>query len=120
MKVLGRKLKDYGNGHVAFECPGCGQTHALRVEGDQRPRWDYNGNPDAPTFRPSIKAMTGHYVGGQKQPPDCPMCNDRDFEHSPCGVCHFFVADGVIDFLGDCTHSLAGQKVPMADIAMDD
>ncbi|WP_241754456.1 hypothetical protein [Cupriavidus basilensis] len=37
---------------------------------------------------------------------------ERDFE---CGVCHSFVTDGRIQFLGDCTHALAGQTVPLAE-----
>ena len=28
-------------------------------------------------------------------------------------VCHSFVTDGLIQFLGDCTHALAGQTVDM-------
>lgn len=28
-------------------------------------------------------------------------------------VCHSFVRAGVVDFLGDCTHALAGQSVAM-------
>lgn len=30
-------------------------------------------------------------------------------------VCHSFVRDGQIQFLGDCTHKLANQTVPIAD-----
>jgi hypothetical protein len=29
--------------------------------------------------------------------------------------CHVFITDGVIHFLSDCTHSLAGQQVPMVE-----
>lgn len=30
-------------------------------------------------------------------------------------VCHCFVADGAMQFLGDCTHALAGQTVPIPE-----
>lgn len=30
-------------------------------------------------------------------------------------TCHSFVTDGRIQFLGDCTHSLAGQTVDLPD-----
>ena len=30
-----------------------------------------------------------------------------------CSVCHSFVTDGKIQFLGDCTHELAGQTVEL-------
>ena len=31
-------------------------------------------------------------------------------------VCHSFVSDGQWQFLGDCTHALAGQTVPVVPI----
>lgn len=30
-------------------------------------------------------------------------------------VCHSFVRAGKIEFLGDCTHALKGQTVPLPD-----
>ncbi|MGC4033677.1 MAG: hypothetical protein QM754_18485 [Tepidisphaeraceae bacterium] len=30
-----------------------------------------------------------------------------------CYRCHSFVRDGQIEFLGDCTHELAGKTVPL-------
>ena len=30
-------------------------------------------------------------------------------------ACHTFVTDGRIQFLGDCTHALAGQTVDLPD-----
>ena len=32
-------------------------------------------------------------------------------------VCHSFVTDGRIQFLGDCTHDLAGHTVELPDLA---
>lgn len=32
------------------------------------------------------------------------------------GNCHSFLRDGVWDFLGDCAHRMAGQKVPMVPL----
>lgn len=31
------------------------------------------------------------------------------------GVCHSFVKNGTIQFLGDCTHKLVNQTVPLPD-----
>ena len=31
-------------------------------------------------------------------------------------VCHHFIRDGKIQFLGDCTHALRGQTVDLPDI----
>lgn len=78
--------------YYAFFCPGCGNAHAVTVNGrknDCGATWQWNGSMDKPTFHPSIH------------------CN-RDM---PELCCHSFVRDGVIQFLGDCYHSLKGQTV---------
>ena len=35
-------------------------------------------------------------------------------------VCHSFVREGKIEFLGDCTHALKGQTVDLNDVVEDD
>ena len=91
-----------------FWCPGCDSAHLVYVEGVAPPRslhhgarWGYNGNPDAPTFTPSVLVT---YNG-----------SDAGVEDAPPAVCHSFVTDGRIQFLGDCTHALAGQTVPIPE-----
>lgn len=118
MSALGSKLRKLEGGHVAFQCPGCGDRHVLRVEGDQRPRWTFNGNGDAPTFTPSVLAKSGHHVTGHNGECWCTWA-DEDGEPSgfSCYVCHSFVTDGRIRFLDDCTHALAGQTVDLPDFA---
>lgn len=71
-----------------FHCPGCKGSHAYTI-----PPWTFNGNMEKPTFRASL------------------LCNP---DHPPTR-CHLFVTDGVIEYCGDCHHSLAGQKVPMVE-----
>ena len=82
---------------LAFECPGCGMVHALPTVGPRA--WSFNGDLERPTFSPSILAR---WTSGP--------------EHT-AGVCHSFVRDGKIEFLGDCTHGHAGQTVPLAPIS---
>lgn len=84
-------------GGQAFWCPGCRSTHAVNSH-PTGPRWTYNGNPDAPTFSPSI-LVTYQHLGAPEE--------GRDER------CHSFVTDGRIQFLGDCTHALAGQTVDL-------
>ena len=31
-------------------------------------------------------------------------------------VCHYFLRAGVIEYLGDCTHSMRGLKVPLPEL----
>jgi hypothetical protein len=89
-------------GKIGFWCPGCDDDHVINVSGVGRPNWTYNGNPEAPTFTPSILVTYNGSDAGQ---------TDEDGFRAPPAVCHSFVTDGRIQFLGDCTHALAGQTV---------
>jgi hypothetical protein len=101
MSAVGKKLRSLEGGRVAFWCPGCGYAHHVRVEGDGRPRWHWNGSGDSPTFTPSVLVTyNGSDAGQEDAPPAC---------------CHSFVTDGKIRFLNDCTHELAGQTVDLPD-----
>jgi hypothetical protein len=93
-----RRVDDHGRAYeaLAFVCPGCvlfGGTglHMLPVRGDtaDQPSWDWDGDEDAPTLSPSV--LTRY--------------NDD--------VCHSFIRGGMVEFLSDCTHELAGQTVPL-------
>jgi hypothetical protein len=95
---------------LTFWCPGCervdddGSRHAglhmLPVNGpgalSDRASWSWDGNLDAPTLEPSILT--------------------RRHQHGEAFVCHSFLRGGVFEFLGDCTHPLAGQHVPLPDL----
>lgn len=109
MAALGKKLRTLQGGRFQFHCPGCDDRHA--VDG----RWTFNGNGDYPTFSPSIKVEYPHWV-----PPVTPE-NIDEYNRKPWEqrqvvyICHSFVTDGCIQFLGDCTHRLAGQTVDLPD-----
>lgn len=96
---------------VAFDCPGCKMTHVVNVE--KHPKlsghvWGWNGSMERPTFTPSLLVRSGHHVTGQSTA-DCNACS----EGLECVVCHSFVVDGYIRFLGDCTHALKNQNVEL-------
>lgn len=57
-------------------------------------KWDFNGDFEKPTFRPSMLIYPNNLHG-------------RD---------HFFVTKGKIEYLSDCEHSLAGRTVDMIDV----
>jgi Family of unknown function (DUF6527) len=117
----GKKLESLSGGRVMFECPGCNELHQVvveRPEGQSGPLWGDNGNPDAPTFTPSILVKSGHYCQGQEGK-DCWCAYEQRLgKPAPfkCFVCHSFVTNGKIQFLTDCTHALAGQTVDLPDI----
>lgn len=117
-----RRLED---GKVAFMCPGCDEFHAVRVEGDGSPRWGYNGNPDSPTFTPSVRVqgVKNHMSDEDWDAYDkMDVQEDREkilADHRFASCCHSFVTDGRIQFLSDCTHPLAGQTVDLPDLRGD-
>lgn len=118
MGALSPILRSFAGGLVAFACPGCGHAHAIPVTGDGA--WGYNGNPDSPTFTPSI-LCTADYAD-----PPVTAENLDEWKQAPWPqtkvrrICHSFVTDGQIQFLGDCTHELAGQTVPLPSFHEDD
>ncbi len=91
---------------LAFWCEGCKTMHAVNTG------WAFNGNYDHPTFTPSILIRGGHFAQ-----PNKPCWCTYNVEHPDkptkfeCILCHSFVTDGMIQFLSDCSHHLAGQTI---------
>jgi len=109
-------LRSLAGGLVAFWCPGCHTSHALGVVGIWA--WGYNGNPDAPTFTPSVKITGIDFTPEglallEKDRIDGTRRDDGFTYPHVVTCCHSFVTDGQIKFLGDCTHALANQTVPI-------
>jgi Family of unknown function (DUF6527) len=101
------KLKPLNNtddvlGGYQHWCPGCQTKHFIPI-----PRWGFNGNLEQPTFTPSVKLSRSRYKDGKEIP---------GTDHS---YCHYVLTDGIINFQGDCDHSLAGQSVPLPDIPIE-
>ncbi|WP_416729209.1 DUF6527 family protein [Fictibacillus sp. JL2B1089] len=97
---MGQKVSRTSDGIWYFYCPGCGRGHGF----DQR--WSFNGDVDRPTFRPSLLVSS---------PYNEVMSKGGELVKVEPYVCHSFVTDGKIEFLGDCSHFLAGQTVEMED-----
>lgn len=88
---------------LAFICPGCigrgGGTglHMLPVNTTtQSPSWEWNGDLEAPTLSPSILTKW-------ESPKET-------------FICHGYLRAGVFEFLDDCTHEFAGEKVPLQEL----
>ena len=95
----GRDLTSRFIGALAALCPACGFEHSFSVDLEGHGKhmnavWSFNGDYESPTFSPSM----GFNLGNQE-------------EFHP--ICHSFLRDGIWQFLGDCTHEMAGQHVPM-------
>lgn len=98
-------LRTLDGGRVGFMCPGCGEMHQVRIDGEGRPRWGFNGDYERPTFTPSINVTWSEPSDVEGEFDD--TSKDRKM------VCHSFVTDGQISFLNDCTHALAGRVAPI-------
>lgn len=118
---------------VRIDCPGCGR-HVLPTSEtpeaalpSNKARWGFNGSYDLPTFTPSILARWYEISEeGQRMldaGEEAPLTGATKADGTPerrypgrAMVCHSFVTDGRIQFLGDCTHALTGQTVDLPEI----
>lgn len=87
---------------VHFWCPGCDTAHGIYFGPPNG--WTWNGSLELPTFSPSVlvKRTMGNYK----------FADDPEYKETE-EICHSFVAEGVIQFLSDCTHLLANQYVEL-------
>ena len=99
---------------LAFHCPGCECDHHVQV-GGAGAVWIWNGDAERPTLSPSILIRTGHHIPGHTGGCWCTYNAEHPDDPSPftCSVCHSFVVDGRMQFLGDSTHTLAGRTVDL-------
>lgn len=120
MGLISKILRRTTTGFIWW-CPGCGAPHSINVGASSGPNWTWNGDPDRPTFAPSVlvrgirRDMTNEeeaqYDKDAKE-----LTNDQLMDHPVYGLrCHSFVDQGQMRFLPDCSHQLAGQTVPIPD-----
>jgi len=106
----GRKARLAETGFVMFHCPGCHCLHGVHTQHKSPATgamWTWNGSLDAATLSPSILVRgTVPITDDEHQR----IMAGEKIEPKPL-VCHSFVRDSRIEFLGDCTHELAGQTV---------
>jgi hypothetical protein len=91
-----------------YYCPGCDNLHCIAIRpdtSDNGASWEFSGTFQCPTYYPS-QLNTHSSFAGHGKPPQ---------RH----VCHTFITEGKIQFLSDCTHSLAGQTVDLPDIPQE-
>ncbi len=120
MGALSKYLRNVAGGGLTFWCEGCREAHTVWVGEGGGPRWTWNGDAERPVFSPSVlvrgtqveRDADGRWTGEWK----------RDAAGNPLPrVCHTFIGcngaqPGEITYLGDCTHELAGQVRPLAEM----
>ncbi len=106
------KVKIHADGfHAQFYCPGCLHYHMLPINGADN-AWDFNNNADSPTFKPSILARGVDHLTEAEETLILAGVKIEPRKY----VCHSFVTDGKINFLHDCTHSLAGKTIDLPEM----
>ena len=82
---------------LKFYCPACKKEHIVSVgpKSYWDLRWTFNGDYEKPTINPSLLVRYKMPQGDK--------------------VCHSFIRDGKIQYLGDCTHGMAGKTVEIPD-----
>lgn len=98
------------NGGYGHWCPGCGYGHEIDTEkpNGSGAKWKFDGDMQCPTFTPSVNIRSGRFAD--------PKYTVEPGETDHSSVCHYFITTGNIQFLGDCTHALAGKTVPLPEI----
>lgn len=111
MGQISSKLRSGEGGLITYWCQGCEEPHAINSG------WSFDGDLEAPTFHPSVLVTCGHYTPGFKPGSKC-WCTfnaEHPGEEDPfvCFRCHTFIRGGIVEFLSDCTHALAGHTLPL-------
>jgi len=110
------KDKPNGTKSMLFECPGCESMHMVHVAGTGHPVWTFNGNVFFPTVSPSVLVKWDQWFPSASNPEIRSKIKSGEIvQEKKAMVCHSFIKDGMIQFLNDCTHKLAGQTVEIPE-----
>ena len=88
-------------GSIGHWCAGCQEVHAIACDEPRHngARWKFSGAFDKPTVEPSVHIKVGPAPSSGKT-----------------YVCHYFLRDGMLQYLTDSTHGLGGQTLPLVPI----
>lgn len=89
-------------------CPGCRERHVFWLVQRGLKRWSLdNLDFERPSFSPSMRVFDPeHERDGVKVPEKT--------------LCHYLLKEGVLNFLPDSKHALAGTKVPLPPLSEED
>lgn len=115
-KVL-RTWVSAGQRGVHYWCQGCRGIHGVVIEGPGA--WGFNGDFERPTFTPSVLTTGALYeltADGTDRDMTKPIRHPGPGGEIKHLICHTFVKDGMVQFLGDCGHEFAGQTLPLPEL----
>lgn len=116
--MISRYLRRTDGNRLTYWCQGCCDYHSIDLG-----RWAWDGNTETPTFSPSVLVRSGHYAEHSQVGTSC-WCTYNEEQRRArepeapfrCGICHTFIQNGMVQFLPDCTHELAGQTLRLAEL----
>ncbi|MDT8998335.1 DUF6527 family protein [Paucibacter sp. APW11] len=130
MALISTILRDGTDGRLTWWCPGCDGPHTIQTGEGPGPRWGWNKDAESPTFTPSVLVTWSEPANlhdpeaMQRDLADVQRRRDSGEQGVKvplaAKVCHSFVVEGRMQMLGDCTHALAGQTVPIPAWPVDD
>lgn len=94
---VGPYMRQAQSGRFFHWCPACEMAHAIPSDTG---RWQYNDNPESPTFTPSLRQMR--------------VRDNKD--------CHYFITEGKIVWCSDSWHGRSGteQMIRLDSVTVDD
>jgi hypothetical protein len=108
MGQVSKSLRRSVNGYAHF-CIACKEMHPL-PDG-----WSFNGDLEKPTFSPSFKHSGMKIVTDEGGNWTGEWVLDEKGDPVPY-ICHYILTNGILHYCSDCTHSMAGQSVPLAEL----
>lgn len=117
-KLLSPILLQINSYTLSFYCPGCKMMHNvyLKHPENKQASWDWNMCVKEPTFSPSLLINGTARITDEER--DILMAGG-EIEPRPY-TCHFFIRNGKLEYLGDCSHDLKGKTLAMMDVPEDD
>lgn len=110
----------YVNGNVNYiwwYCAGCKTRHSIPINRTDGHNWEFNGNMDKPSVTPSVLNRWGKDADpAWEEPIQEPNEATIDPDFTWSGRCHIFITNGLVQFLSDCTHKLAGQTLELPEL----
>lgn len=114
MGKLSKTLRNSEDNGLLFWCPGCDTAHQIHHGKGPGPRWGWNHDVETPTFSPSVLVRWSQWTPPGTTPEIREKIKKGEIQQVEVQhVCHSFVKDGQIQFLGDCTHALANRTVDL-------
>ena len=113
-RPLSRCLAQAYPGALTFFCPGCEAPHTVQIGEGPGPRWGFNNDLERPTFTPSVLVTWTQWEPPATAPEIAAKIElGLIVQTEVAKACHSFITDGRIQYLGDCTHPLAGQTLDL-------